>query len=133
MQKLRTENKTMFLTKKFAFGSAHKLPNYKGKCKNLHGHTYFLEVTIRGIINERTGMVMDLGDIEKTVNELVIKKLDHCYINDIIEIPTAENIIHWIWKVLLPKFKKYKVELYKLKLWETPTSSVSYKIQSYEN
>ncbi len=76
---------------------------------------------------------MDFGDIEKMVDGSVLKKLDHCYINDIIEIPTAENIIYWIWKILSPKFKKYKVELCELKLWETPSSSVSYKIQSYEN
>ncbi len=132
MQKLRTENKTTSLTKRFTFDSAHKLPNYKGKCKNLHGHTYFLEVTIRGTINDKTGMIMDFSDIEKTVNESVIKKLDHCYINDIIKIPTAENIVQWIWKVLLPKFKEYEVELYKLKLWETPSSFVSYK-QNYES
>ncbi len=75
---------------------------------------------------------MDFSDIEKTVNESVIKKLDHCYINDIIKIPTAENIVQWIWKVLLPKFKEYEVELYKLKLWETPSSFVSYK-QNYES
>ena len=133
MQKLQTENKTLFLTKRFTFDSAHKLPNYKGKCKNLHGHTFFLEVTIRGTVDKRTGMIMDFGDMKKIVNRLVLEKLDHCYINDIIKIPTAENIIHWIWKVLSPKFKKYKVDLYKLKLWETPSSSVSYEIQDYEN
>ena len=132
MQKLRTENKTMSLTKRFTFNSAHKLPNHREKCKNLHGHTYFLEVTIRGAINNKTGMIMDFGDIEKTVNESVIKKIDHRYINDIIKIPTAENIIQWIWKALLPKFKEHEVELYKLKLWETPSSFVSYK-QSYES
>lgn len=133
MQKSQTENKMMSLTKRFIFDSAHKLPSYKGKCKNLHGHTYFLEVTIRGTINERTGMIIDFGDIEKIVDSSVFKKLDHRYLNDIIKVPTAENIIRWIWKVLSPKFKKHKVDLYKLKLYETLSSSVSYGIQGYEN
>jgi 6-pyruvoyltetrahydropterin/6-carboxytetrahydropterin synthase len=128
MQKLQIENRMMSLTRKFVFDSAHKLSNYKGKCKHLHGHTYLLKVTIRGTINEKTGIIMDFGDIEKIVNELVIKRLDHHYINDVIKIPTAENIVRWIWKVLSPEFKRYKIGLYKLELQETPSSSVSYEI-----
>ncbi|MFH1462055.1 MAG: 6-carboxytetrahydropterin synthase QueD [bacterium] len=123
----------MSLTKKFTFDAAHRLSNYAGKCKNLHGHTYLLEVTIKGRVNKRTGMVMDFEDIKKIVDKLVLKKLDHQYINKIVKVSTAENIIQWIWKVLSNGFKKYNVELYILKLWETPNSCVTYKLFDYEN
>ncbi|PIR92816.1 6-carboxytetrahydropterin synthase QueD [Candidatus Falkowbacteria bacterium CG10_big_fil_rev_8_21_14_0_10_43_10] len=101
----------MLITKKFTLDSAHKLINYKGKCKNLHGHTYTLLVTIKGKINKRTGMVFDFGEIKKIVKEKVIDVLDHNYINNFIEQPTAENMIVWIWNQLEAKIKLYKLEL----------------------
>ncbi len=133
MQKLQANNKAIFLTRKFSFDSAHRLSNYAGKCKNLHGHTYFLEVTIKGKVNKKTGMVMDFEDIKEIVDKLVLKKLDHQYINKTIKVSTAENIVQWIWKVLNKGFKKYDVELYMIKLWETPNSCAIYKLPGYED
>jgi len=120
MQLLLTMKK-MLITKKFTFDSAHKLINYEGKCKNLHGHTYTLFVTIKGEINDTTGMVIDFGEVKKIVKESVIDVLDHAYVNDFIDQPTAENMIVWIWKKLESKLK-----LYKLELWETPDSFATY-------
>jgi 6-pyruvoyltetrahydropterin/6-carboxytetrahydropterin synthase len=131
MQKSQTNNQ-MFLTKKFKFDSAHKLPNYDGKCKNLHGHTYFLEVTITGEMNNKTGMLLDFGIVKNVVKELIVEKFDHQYINNIIENPTAENMIRWIWNVLFDAFNKHNVKLFELKLWETPDSCVSYKKTNIE-
>lgn len=127
MQKLQTNKKIMFLTKKFSFDAAHYLPKHTGKCKNLHGHTYFLEVTVMGEINQKTGMVVDFKIIENIVQDLVLQKLDHHNINDIIKTSTAENIVKWIWDILSEEFEKYNIELSALKLWETPTSYVTYK------
>jgi len=129
MQKSQTDARIIFLTKKFSFAAAHRLLNYKGKskCKNLHGHTYLLEVSITGKINKKTGMIVDFEILEEVVNTFVLKKLDHQYVNDIIQIPTAENIIKWIWNSLSEGFKKYDIELFMLTLWETPTSCVVYK------
>jgi len=128
MRKLQGNSKMTFLTKRFTFEAAHRLLNYAGKCKNLHGHTYLLEVTIKGKLNQKTGMVMDFEDIKKIVDKFVLKKLDHQYINKIIKVPTAENIVQWIWKVLSKSFKKYNVELYMVKLWETSNSYATYKL-----
>ncbi len=133
MQKSPIENREMFLTKKFTFDSAHKLPNHKGKCKNLHGHTYVLEVTIRGGVDEKTGMVMDFKDIKEVVSELVLEKIDHQYINEIIRVPTAENTAKWIWEILYKNFLKYGVKLQAIKLWENPDSYVTYKLSDYED
>lgn len=111
----------MLITKKFIFDSAHKLKNYKGKCKNLHGHTYVLCVTVDGKIDKKSGMVMDFSEFKKVVEKRVIIILDHNYINKIIKQPTAENISVWIWN----QIEKY-LKVYKIELWETPDSFVTY-------
>jgi len=110
----------MFVTRKFTFDSAHKLPDYQGKCKNLHGHTYRLEVTVQGEPDDK-GMIMDFAVLKDIVKKNVLDIIDHSYLNDIIEQPTAENIVMWIWKKL-----EKEINLHELRLWETSDSSVSY-------
>ena len=73
------------LTKQYTFETAHALHNYDGLCKNLHGHSYILYVTIIGepiedITNPKLGMVMDFGDLKRIVNENIVDKLDHAVI-----------------------------------------------------
>jgi len=110
------------VTKIFLFDSSHSLLDYNGPCSSVHGHTYKLEVTIRKRIIPTTGMVMDFGDLKKIVNDTVIDKLDHSYMNDVIMEfnTTAENMLIWIW-MQLEKEGLLK-GLYEVKLWETPTS-----------
>lgn len=112
----------MLVTKKFTFDSAHKLINYEGKCKNLHGHTYSLYVTVSGEIDKLSGMVVDFNLIKNVVNENVIYILDHNMLNEIVKQPTAENLAVWIWSQLKDKIKVCKIDL-----WETPDSFVTYK------
>jgi len=111
----------MLITKKFTFDSAHKLLNYEGKCKHLHGHTYTLNVTVKGEVEKNSGMIIDFGDIKKIVKKNALDTLDHNYLNDIIEQPTAENIAVWIWNHL-----NKDLNLFKIELWETPDSFVTY-------
>lgn len=111
----------MKIVKKFMFNSAHFLPHYKGKCKQLHGHTYFLDVILDGEINPDTGMIMDFKDIEYIVTTKVIDRLDHKLLNDVIDNPTAENTILWIRKELSKIFENNSVTL---RLWENPNSYV---------
>lgn len=110
----------MYLTKEFTFDSAHKLDWHEGKCKKLHGHTYRLEITIKGEVNKK-GIIIDFADVKEIVNKNVIKILDHENLNDIMKNPTAENIVIWIWDKL-----KCELNLHEIKLWETPTSYVTY-------
>jgi 6-pyruvoyltetrahydropterin/6-carboxytetrahydropterin synthase len=89
----------MILGKRFYFDAAHELKYHKGKCKNLHGHTYTLDVEIEGNINPTTGMVMDLEELTNLVN-LVLKEYDHTNITNLsldmrLE-PTCENLIRHI-------------------------------------
>ena len=111
----------MELTRIFEFDSAHKLPWYQGKCSNLHGHTWSLEITVSGQIN-KNGIVIDFVDLKKIVNENVVEKLDHSYLNDIIENPTAENIIFWVGEQIKEKLELQNIKLSKIRLYETKNS-----------
>jgi 6-pyruvoyltetrahydropterin/6-carboxytetrahydropterin synthase len=73
------------ITKEFNFEAAHALHNYDGKCRNLHGHSYKLFVTVKGtpiedINHPKLGMVMDFGELKKIINTLIIQKFDHTVI-----------------------------------------------------
>ncbi len=115
----------MFVSKEFKFDAAHNLVRYHGKCEKLHGHTYKLRVTLEGKTNE-DGMVYDFAELKKIVDELVVSKLDHNYINDLIEQPTAENIALWIWEKLHAILSGPNYHLYEVRVWETETSFASY-------
>lgn len=73
------------ITKEFRFEMAHSLPNHAGLCKNIHGHSYTLSVTIIGTPNPSqndpdAGMVMDFGDLKTIVRESIINKFDHALV-----------------------------------------------------
>ena len=110
------------ITKIFTFDSAHQLPNNEiyGKCRFLHGHTYKLEITVEGHINE-FGWVIDFKELKRIVNENIIEPLDHHFLNDFVNVSTAENLCLWIWNRLFDKFPE-GVNLVSIKLFETPTS-----------
>jgi len=146
------------VTKEFTFDSAHFLPNYYGKCERMHGHTFRLQVTVEGPINQ-SGLAFDFTMLKKIVREKVVDQLDHQLINDLIKIPSAENTAVWIWNQLVDlgshiehqlkdpnlakAVSKYfhpeedssidpsdifsEVRLVEVKLWETPTSFVTYR------
>lgn len=117
------------LTKTFHFEAAHQLPDHKGKCARLHGHSYRLEVTLRGPIREvpgqsEHGMVMDFADVSHCVHNAVLERLDHYNINEVTGIyTTAENLVHWIWDRLI-EVGLPETLLYRVRLWETETSYV---------
>ena len=116
----------MDIFKEFTFEAAHRLPNVPPghKCSRLHGHSYRVEVHVRGPVGPQTGWVMDFSDI-KEVFEPVRAKLDHYYLNEVegLENPTSENLSRWIWKRLrstLPQLSKVVVR-------ETCTSGCIYQ------
>jgi 6-pyruvoyltetrahydropterin/6-carboxytetrahydropterin synthase len=109
---------TVGITKVFEFESAHHLPNYDGLCAYTHGHTFKLEVTIQNKINPYTGFVMDFGKLKKAVNSTIGWGLDHGYLNDLIEMPSCENMLFWVWSQLSSELKGLK----KIKIWETSGS-----------
>ncbi len=82
-----------------SFSAAHSIPGHY-KCGRIHGHNFKVEVEVAGEV--RDGMVMDFFDLKKEVNE-IISKFDHTLINEIIEVPTSENICVHIYNELKKK------------------------------
>ena len=135
------------LTKKFEFEAAHVLNNYDGLCKNIHGHSYKLFVTIIGependIKSPKYGMVLDFKILKEIVNSNIINVFEHSIIllksselaktipkdNKIFYSdfqPTAENLIIYFANILKEKFP-INIELFSLKLFETESSFVEW-------
>jgi 6-pyruvoyltetrahydropterin/6-carboxytetrahydropterin synthase len=109
----------------FSFEAAHLLPDLPEdhKCRRLHGHSYRVEIHVRGAVNPDTGMVIDFADI-KTAFQPLMAKLDHYYLNDVegLANPTSENLAVWIWERL-----EADLPLDSVVVRETCTSGVEYR------
>jgi 6-pyruvoyltetrahydropterin/6-carboxytetrahydropterin synthase len=129
-----------YLTISTHFSAAHRLAlptltleqnsEIYGKCArvNGHGHNYHLEVTIRGEMDARTGMIADLGEFQKAVDEHVVEPFDHTFLNKDIAyfaevVPTAENIAVHIRDLLEQPIRAIGARLHKVKLIESPNNS----------
>ncbi|PYZ98172.1 6-carboxytetrahydropterin synthase QueD [Alteribacter lacisalsi] len=132
-KELRYHRKRVGITKEFTFDAAHHLHCYEGKCKNLHGHTYKLVMTISGYVDE-VGISVDFGDVKRIYEYTIKERLDHRYLNEVLPKmnTTAENMIVWIWEELDTSLEKEGLKskgqrLEELVLYETPTSYASLK------
>jgi 6-pyruvoyltetrahydropterin/6-carboxytetrahydropterin synthase len=109
------------------FSSAHNLRGYKGKCEELHGHNWRVRVSVRSASLDELGMVCDFSILKKLLNG-AIEALDHKYLNDEgpfkTENPTSENIARYIFEEMCRSGLGIDVE--KVTVWETDTSSASY-------
>lgn len=115
----------IYLSRAFDFEAAHKLDNYDGACADLHGHTYFGEVTISGAPVGSTGMVLDFTVLKNIVKE-VIARYDHKYLNDIMKtVPTAENIASQLFLDFDMALALHEVWVYEIVLHETRDSKVT--------
>jgi 6-pyruvoyltetrahydropterin/6-carboxytetrahydropterin synthase len=114
------------ITKAFTFEAAHLLPNLPEghKCRRLHGHSFRVEVTVKGPVDPSTGWVMDFGELKQKFRPLV-EQLDHRYLNEIegLENSTSENIARWIWERLKPVVPM----LHSVTVHETCTSKCVYR------
>lgn len=120
---------TISVTKIFTFDSAHSLSGHKGKCAEVHGHTYRMEVTVVRSNGElltsgsSEGMVMDFADLKEIVDEEILEKVDHKLLNDVFSFrTTAENMAMHFYELLQQKLQAVGIEIVRLRLWETPTS-----------
>lgn len=135
------------ITKEFSFETGHALYGYDGKCKNVHGHSYKLSVTVIGVpISDRSnvkfGMVIDFSDLKKIVKEEIVDHFDHATVfnqttphielaNELINRghhvilvdyqPTSENMVVDFAQKIKNRLPK-NIELHSLKLQETETS-----------
>lgn len=138
----------MKISKIFTFDASHMLDGHDGKCQNLHGHTYQLEVTVASIlINEgaKAGMVMDFADLKTWVKQTILEPFDHAFLyhgNNERESQIAALLEGWQMKTLClnqrttaeylaiemyHRLQAVDVPVCRIKLWETPTSYAEYE------
>lgn len=107
------------VTCSFTFEAAHRLPWHAGRCRNLHGHSYRLDVTVSGPL-DANGVVIDFDVLSEVVRIEVIDVWDHQDLNLVIDNPTAELLAHRAWELLTGA----GLVLTSLRLWETRDASV---------
>ena len=131
-------------TKTIKFDAAHVLTNHEGLCKNLHGHTYRVDVTVAQSADDTKDMVIDFKDLKKIASEVVCDRFDHAFIYDstspgeseiaaVVEkhgmrtaaLPfrsTAENLARHFFSLLAPRLPGLRF----IRVWETPESCAEY-------
>ena len=115
------------------FSSAHQLRGYKGKCENLHGHNYKIEIYARGRELDNIGLLVDFGELKQAADE-VVQYLDHRNINELppfdVELnPSAENLARYILERVAARVGDERVRVYKVRCYETPTSVATYQVE----
>ena len=114
------------LTKDFTFEAAQTLPRapQDHKCRKMHGHSFKIEVSVEGDVDQSVGWVYDHAEISAAMKPL-LQMLDHSYLNDIegLDNPTIENIAVWFWKKLQPQCRG----LCEIIVHETPTARCVYR------
>jgi 6-pyruvoyltetrahydropterin/6-carboxytetrahydropterin synthase len=140
----------VYLTRRYRFAAAHRLHSdalseeenrsVYGKCNNPygHGHNYVLEVTVGGPVDPATGMVMDLGLLDGTVERKVLERFDHKHLNLDVEnfrnlVPTTENLCIEIYKLLRAELEAsngaHSARLQRVRLEETNSNFFEYEGQ----
>jgi len=114
------------------FSSAHQLRGYKGKCENLHGHNYKVEIFARGSELNNIGLLIDFGDLKEAADEIV-RYLDHRNMNELPPFdeelnPSAENLAKFFVDYLNSRISGDRVQVYKVRCYETPTSVATYQL-----
>jgi 6-pyruvoyltetrahydropterin/6-carboxytetrahydropterin synthase len=111
------------------FASAHQLRGYKGKCENIHGHSWRAQVKVCSDKLNDIGLAMDFTDLKRILND-IIKPLDHICLNEIYPFtdinPSSENIAKFIFESLKEKVASYRVKVKSVTVWESDTSSATY-------
>ena len=114
------------------FAAGHALRNYKGKCENVHGHNFKVQVTIEGERLDDTGLLVDFIDV-KNLMGAVIERLDHQFLNEVapfdVKNPSAENIAEYFHQEMTSGLADTPVPVWirEVKVWETEIQSASYR------
>lgn len=116
------------------FAAGHALREYKGKCENVHGHNYKVQITVEGEQLNRIGLLIDFVELKRVVRE-VIDRLDHQFINDLepftVINPSAENMAKYFYDEVSRKLDNANAgtpaRISQIKIWETDTSIAVYR------
>lgn len=101
--------------KRLRICAAHSIPNHPGKCKNLHGHNYVIEVGIKGQVSDVTGMVKDFYEVKNDLTTVIDGPCDHKNLNDVYPdmLTTAENLATlWLRRLMALDRRYYMIRVY---------------------
>ncbi len=111
------------------FSAAHQLRGYKGKCEELHGHNWKVQVHVIAERLNEIDIAIDFHELKAYTNE-IISQLDHGFLNDIFPFternPSSENIARWIFESLKKKINDDNVRVSAVTVWESDTASATY-------
>ncbi|MGA2135819.1 MAG: 6-carboxytetrahydropterin synthase QueD [Bryobacteraceae bacterium] len=113
------------------FAAGHALRNYRGKCENVHGHNYRVQVTFRGPALDSIGLLVDFVAVKKLM-AAVVDRLDHRFLNDQAPFdqinPSAENIAKYFYDEISSGLESGNgAQLGQVRIWETDTTSAIYR------
>ena len=111
------------------FAAGHALRGYHGKCENVHGHNYRVQLTVEGPQLDGIGLLVDFAEVKRLVRA-VVERLDHRFINDLPPFdtinPSAENLARYFYDEISAKLIS-PVRLGQVKIWETDITSATYR------
>lgn len=114
----------------YGFAAGHALRNYKGKCENIHGHNYRVQVTVAGDKLDAAGLLVDFSDLRRDIQSLV-SGLDHQFLNQVAPFdtlnPSAENLAKYIGDGMVSQIEGQDLRIQAVTVWETDTSSATYR------
>lgn len=111
------------------FAAAHQLRGYKGKCENLHGHNWRVQVMVSAERLNEIGLGIDFHELKNITND-AISALDHSVLNDIFPFteinPSSENVAKWLYDTIGKKINGRNVSVSSITVWESETASATY-------
>lgn len=114
------------------FSAAHNLRNFRGRCENLHGHNWKIEVVLRGTQLDESGVLVDFGEIKEITRDL-LGEIDHRYLNDLPFFrehnPSSENIARYLFYGLAQRLNNQNRWLYKVSAWESADACATFMIE----
>jgi 6-pyruvoyltetrahydropterin/6-carboxytetrahydropterin synthase len=112
-----------------SFSAAHLLAEIGGKCEELHGHNFKVEVTVAARELNSNGLLIDFRFLKKVLGE-ILENIDHKHLNALTSFtginPSAENIAKYICEKMELKVKKTGVDMVRVKIWESENAAVTY-------
>ena len=112
-----------------SFAAAHNLKDFRGKCENLHGHNWKVEVVLRGESLESNGILVDFGEVKAATRE-ALEEVDHKYLNELLFFsqnnPTSENVARFLFEKLSVKLNTGSRRLLSVSAWESADACATY-------
>ncbi len=111
------------------FSAAHQLRGYKGKCENMHGHNFKVQVFVSADMLNEIDLAIDFHDLKAILKD-TLSGLDHAFLNDVFPFteinPSSENICKWVYDNVKKKVNEDHIAVSAVTVWESDTASATY-------